>query len=161
LVGEPDLRDFAALFAYWRHGTPALCEVLERRKIGEPPTGSDLETLCLQVLRRGGVPRPQRQMAVRDVRIADGDHAETPVFADFGWHPLLFVVETDGLMTHKTREQQLYDIHRQNYIIDCGYDLRRFTWTHVTRTPNYVCRETMRGLRAAGLDLSKTRKLVP
>jgi hypothetical protein len=48
-----------------------------------------------------------------------------------------------------------HDIHRQNAILDAGYDLRRFAFRHVTRTPKYVIRETMLGLARAGLDLSK------
>jgi hypothetical protein len=152
LVAELDLRDFAAIFAFARHGTPALCDVLDRRPIGAPPTGSDLETRCLQVLRAGGVPTPIRQFPVIN------QEGEVVATADFGWYRTYFVIETDGLGTHKTREQQLFDLHRQNRMSDAGYDFRRFTYTHVTRVPKYVVRETMRGLARAGLDLSKMRK---
>lgn len=151
-LDELALRDFAWLFAFSRHGTPAMCEVLTRRLVGEPPTGSDLETRCLQLYRKHGVPRPIRQYPVRTPNgtwVAD---------ADFGWWAVKFVVETDGVETHRTPEQVLYDTTRQNAIIDAGFDLRRFTWRHVTRTPLYVVRETMIGLSRAGLDLSKTRK---
>jgi len=145
LVEEMALRDFADRWAFHRHGVPGLREVLDRRRIGEAPTGSDLETLNLQVWRRDRrIPRPERQWPVFD------EHGEFVGFADFGFPPRLFVVEDDGLETHgKTREQQQYDTNRQNAISDAGYDFRRFTYADVTRRPRYVCRETIRGLIAA------------
>jgi hypothetical protein len=152
-VDELALRDFAYLFTFSREGAPGLREVLERRPHGAPPTGSDLETLCLQVFRRGGIPDPQRQFPVR---YPDGGFVAD---ADFGWWWVRFVVETDGLETHKTREQQQYDTNRQNRITDAGYAFRRFTYTDVTRRPNYVCRETRLGLLAApSVNLSNRRK---
>lgn len=152
LVEELVLRDFAYLFAFSRHGTPALNQVLDRRPIGAPPTGSDLETRCLQILRGGGVPDPVRQFPVYT---SAGDWVAN---ADFGWWQVRFVVETDGVEYHKTPQQVLYDTTRQNAIIDAGYDLRRFTHHHVTRVPAYVVRETKLGLARAGVDLSKIRK---
>jgi very-short-patch-repair endonuclease len=144
LVDEFALREFADTWAMHRHGAPGLREVLRRRRHGEPPTGSDLETLNLQAWRLDpGVPRPERQWPVFD---RDGEFV---AFADFGFPPRLFVVEDDGLETHKTPAEQQYDLNRQNRISDAGYDFRRFTYTDVTRRPKYVCRETLRGLNAA------------
>jgi len=144
LVDELALREFADTLALNRHGAPGLREVLRRRSHGEPPTGSDLETQCVQVWRRGRVPRPQRQWPVID---RDG---QLVAITDFGFYPRLFVVENDGLATHgKTKEQQQYDLNRQNRINDAGYDLRRFTHDDVIWRPAYVCRETLLGLNAA------------
>jgi hypothetical protein len=143
LVEELRLRDFADLWAFARHGAPSLRQVLARRPVGATPTGSDLETLCLQVWRRGGVRPPERQWSITD---PDG---ELVAIADFGFPPARFVVETDGLETHKTREHQQYDLNRQNRMGDAGYDFRRFTYADVTRRPGYVCRETLRGLLSA------------
>ena len=147
LVDELALRDFAALWAFSRHGAPSLRDVLDRRPIGAPPTGSDLETQYLQVIRHGQIRAPQRQFEVID---ADG---ELVAVADFGFPPSRFVVETDGLETHRTRLQQQYDLNRQNRITDAGYTLRRFTYTDVVYRPTYVCRETQRGLAIAELRL--------
>jgi very-short-patch-repair endonuclease len=75
---------------------------------------------------------------------------EFVAIADFGFPPRLFVVEDDGLGTHgKTKEQQQYDLNRQNRISDAGHHFRRFTHADVTRRPTYVCRETLRGLITA------------
>jgi very-short-patch-repair endonuclease len=89
------------------------------------------------------VREPERQHPVVD---RDG---EVVAIADFGFPPKLFVVETDGLGTHKTPDQQQYDLNRQNRISDAGYDFRRFTYADVTQRPRYVCRETERGLLIA------------
>lgn len=145
LVDELELRDFANLWTACRHGAPGLREVLDRRPIGATPTGSDLETQAIQVLRRGGLPRPERQWPVLDL------YGEVVAFADIGFPPYRFIVETDGLETHKTAEQLQYDLNRQNRILDAGYGLRRFTHGDVTRRPSYVIRETRRGLLHASV----------
>ena len=145
LVDERALRDFADTWAMYRHGAPGLREVLRRRRHGEAPTGSDLETLNLQVWRKDQrIPRPERQWPVLD------HNGEFVAFADFGFPPRLFVVEDDGLENHgKTKEQLQYDLNRQNRISDAGHHFRRFTYADVTQRPKYVCRETLRGLMAA------------
>jgi very-short-patch-repair endonuclease len=144
LVDERALRDFADSWAMYRHGAPGLRQVLRRRRHGEAPTGSDLETRNLQVWRFDPrIPRPERQWPVVD------RHGEFVGFADFGFPPRLFVVEDDGLETHASPDELQYDLNRQNRISDAGYGLRRFTYADVTRRPNYVCRETLRGLMAA------------
>jgi hypothetical protein len=146
LVSELELRQFANRLAFYRRGVPGLREVLDRRPFGARPTGSDLETQCLQVFRRGGIREPVRQFPVI------GPDGEVVAITDFGFPPKLFVVETDGLETHgKTREQQQYDLNRQNRILDAGHTLRRFTHGDVTQRPRYVCRETERGLLIAEL----------
>jgi hypothetical protein len=147
LVDELVLRDFANLWAFSRHGGPGLRAVLDRRFIGEPPTGSDLETQYVQVLRRGRVQQPQRQWPVTG---PDGDWVAD---ADFGFPPVLYVTETEGLETHRTtKEQHQYDLNRQNRISDAGWAFRKFTYDDVTRRPRYVCRETERGILTAPLD---------
>src|SRR5581483_11403987 len=148
LVDELELREFADTEARYRRGAPDLRDVLERRPVGAPPTGSDLETLCLQVFRRGGIREPVRQFPVVD---QDG---EVVAISDFGFPPKLFVAETDGFEAHgTTKEQQQYDLNRQNRIMDAGYTLRRFTYDDVIRRPRYVCRETNHGLLIAQLAL--------
>ena len=144
LVDELALRDFADTWAMYRHGAPGLRNVLRRRRHGEAPTGSDLETLNLQAWRLDSrLPRPERQWPVFD---RDGEFVAN---ADFGFPPRLFVVEDDGLGTHASPDELQYDLNRQNRICDAGYDLRRFTHADVTRRPKYVCRETLRGLIGA------------
>ena len=148
LTTDHELRDFAALWTFSRHGAPSLRDVLERRPIGAPPTGSDLETLYLQAIRTGGLRPPQRQYRVVDTV------GQLVAIADFGFPPARFVVETDGHETHSSPEQQQYDLNRQNRISDAGYTFRRFTYRDVVRRPRYVCRETAQGLLVAELALA-------
>ena len=89
------------------------------------------------------MPRPERQWPVFD------RHGEFVAIADFGFPPRLFVVEDDGLETHRSPDELQYDLNRQNRISDAGYGFRRFTYADVTRRPVYVCRETLRGLIGA------------
>jgi very-short-patch-repair endonuclease len=143
LVDEMALRDFAYVHGFSRHGRPGLRALLDRRPVGAHATGSDLETRYVQVIRRGRLPAPVRQYTVLD------DAGLWVATVDFGFLPTPFVVETDGLATHTTRDQQQHDLNRQNRISDAGYTFRRFTYDDVTRRPGYVCRETLRSLTAA------------
>lgn len=145
LTDDAALRAFATQWARYRDGTPGLQQVLARRPVGARPTGSDLETLGLQVFRRGGVPEPVRQWPVHD------EDGEWVADADFGFPWRLFVVEMDGLEIHGLKEHLQYDLNRQNRISDAGYDFRRFTYADVVLRPGYVCKETLRGLAQAPL----------
>src|SRR5438105_3022064 len=100
----------------WR--ATAACWELEGplRSPGAPPTGSDPETVCLQVYRRGGVPTPTRQW---EVHTADGTLVGT---LDFGFPPFRFGTEVDGLETHGPDRLQ-FDLSRQNRIEDEGVSL--------------------------------------
>jgi very-short-patch-repair endonuclease len=114
---------------------------LARRRDGERPTGSDLETLCLQLYRRGGL-HPSRQWEVRNGR------GELLGFGDFGWPPKAFITEVDGLATHGPEDRQ-YDYSRQARIEDEGYTFRRFTRDDVLWRAKYVCDTTSRGIALA------------
>jgi hypothetical protein len=145
LVDEVKLREFAETRVRDRPGGATLRAALARRPLGARPTGSDLETVCLQVYRAGGVPTPQRQY---EVYAADG----TPVgITDFGWPPLAFVTEVDGLGSHGTETGMQYDYSRQARMEDLGYRFRRHTRTDVLYRHRYVCSVVLRGLARAAL----------
>ena len=143
LADETDLRAFARDGTVSRHGGPTMRAVLDRRPHGARPTGSDVETICMQVYRRGGVPTPQRQWPVY------ADDGRVVGYADFGFPPKAFLVEIDGLESHGTEAGTQYDHNRQNRIEDLGYRFRRFTAKDVLYRPKYVCDATMRGLALA------------
>lgn len=140
LVEDAEMRDFANAQPYARGG-PTLRAVLARRRAGSRPTGSDLETLCLQLYRRGGL-HPERQW---EVRAEDGSVLG---FGDFGFPPKAFISEVDGLATHGSDAAQ-YDYGRQARIEDLGYTFRRFTRADIVYRPKYVCDVTRRGIARA------------
>ena len=90
------------------------------------------------------LPEPVRQFPVvrGDVLVAT---------SDFGFPPVPFVTEVDGLATHATQQALAYDLNRQNRIEDAEYGLRRFTALDVYLRPRYVRRETASGLALASL----------
>jgi hypothetical protein len=145
LAAETSLRAFARDRTASRHGGPTLRTVLDRRPVGARPTGSDIETICLQVYRRGGVPTPQRQWAVYDT---DGT-GELIGYGDFGFPPRALITEIDGSETHGTPSGIQYDYSRQSRMEDLGYRFRRFTVADVRDRPKYVCDTTLRGLAGA------------
>jgi very-short-patch-repair endonuclease len=90
------------------------------------------------------LPEPVRQFPVvhNEVLVAT---------TDFGFPPVPFVAEVDGLATHATQQALAYDLNRQNRIEDAEYGLRRFTALDVYLRPRYVRRETVTGLGLASL----------
>jgi len=146
LVTDQELRAFVAVQAVSRHGAPRLRAVLELRPVGARPTGSDDETICLQVYRRRGVPTPIRQYEL----VLDGI---VVAIVDFAWPLWSFIVEIDGFDTHGNPVAHGNDLHRQNWISDIRITFRRFNHADVHHRQAYVCQETMRGLQQAGRPL--------
>jgi hypothetical protein len=146
LVTDAELRAFVALRAISRHGGRRLRAVLKLRPVGSRPTGSDDETICLQVYRRRGVPTPVRQYEL----VLDG---VVVAYVDFAWPLWKFIVEIDGFDTHGDPIAHGNDLHRQNWISDIRITFRRFNHADVRYRPAYLCQETMRGLQEAGRPL--------
>jgi hypothetical protein len=136
-VRDDEMREFAARQRY-APGGPALRAVLALRPPGARPTGSDLETLCLQVYRRGGL-FPERQWEVRT------NEGEVLGYGDFGFPPKAFISEVDGMATHGPEAAQ-YDYTRQARMEDLGYRFRRFTRSDVLYRPKHLCDVTRRGI---------------
>jgi hypothetical protein len=85
-----------------RRGSTAVRRVLARRGIGNTPTESDLETRFVQIVRRAGLPVPQRQVAIDRFRV------------DFAWPAYRLAVELDGMADHAGRAARQRDNSRQN-----------------------------------------------
>ena len=107
-------------------GTARIRRVLQRRRPGEPPTESVLETMMVQLGRE--VPEVEwfeRQYVVNDedgLFIARLDLSRPDVGA---------FVELDG---EQHKDQPVYDAIRQtNVVAATGWLPGRFTWTEVTR----------------------------
>jgi very-short-patch-repair endonuclease len=140
LVDDIEMREWVELHAGW-HGAPALRAVMRRRRPGERPTGSDVETICLQVYRRAGIP------AVRQYQVVDA-YGEHVAFGDFGFPPKACITEVDGLQGHDLERRQ-HDYDRQGRVEDQGFLVRRFTAEDVKYRGWYVCERTLRAIAMA------------
>lgn len=141
-VDDAGLRSMLARTAAQRSGWTVLAEVLERRSVGAPATGSYLETRGIQVLRAGGIPDGIRQAAIleRGVVVARVD--------------LLLagrvVVEFDGRAHHdRTPADMVRDRRRWTRLTALGLLIAVFTTEDVERFPATVVEEVRRLLHLA------------
>lgn len=106
-----------------------------------PPTGSELETRFVQLVRTTAVPTPERQVPVtRRGRVI--------ARLDLAWPEVGLFVELDGVASHDRVEALLYDRHRQNEIVtSLGWRPLRFTWSDVVHRPRTTAREVERAHR--------------
>lgn len=119
----------------WK-GVRRLREVLERRPPGAAPTGSELETRYVQLVRILGLPDPQRQYAV----VYRG---EIIARLDLAWPEIGLFVELDG-GTHEELAALRRDRQRQNDIVRIlGWRPLRFTWTDVVHRQAATGRVTL------------------
>ena len=100
---------------------------------------SRLETMFLQLLRAAGLPAPVSQL---ELRLPSG-----LIRADFGYPDWGILIELDGAATHSGRVALDRDLARQN-ALTLDWLVLRFTWTHVTREPEYVVATIRAAIRA-------------
>lgn len=127
--GSVNLADLYRLAEAAPRASGVLRSVLARRPAGAPPTESDAETLFVQLVRRGGLPEPIRQLSMvvrgRLVRL------------DFAWPTWRVVAEVDGVRFHGP-DAFGRDLRRQNALVLDGWHVFRFTWEDVARYPDQV-----------------------
>lgn len=121
-------------------GVVRIRRVLDGRPAGAPPTGSLLETLFVQLVRRHlTIHPPARQVEIRD------EHGNLVGYADFAWPELGLFIELDG---RQHQAQGLYDASRETAIVAAtGWLCGRFTWDEVVRHPVATARR-LEGLLA-------------
>ncbi|MEZ5233447.1 MAG: type IV toxin-antitoxin system AbiEi family antitoxin domain-containing protein [Acidimicrobiales bacterium] len=120
-------------------GPAALRAVLRRRPFAAPPTESYLETRLLQVLRSGGQPEPDRQVAIRD------EHGCLVARVDLLLDPV--VLEADGVAHHGGAEALARDRTRTNRLHAAGYVVLAFTFDQIEHRPQEVL-DTVERVRA-------------
>jgi very-short-patch-repair endonuclease len=114
--------------------------VIDVRPAAAPATGSLLETRFLQLLRKHGLPTPERQVCVQI-------SPTKRYFVDVAWPELGLFLELDGKQ-HET--QQLHDADRLAAIVEkTGWTYVTLTWHQVVHTPTYTARRIGRLLEAA------------
>jgi hypothetical protein len=140
LVDDVETREWVADHAGWQ-GAPGLRAVQARRRPGERPTGSDDETIVMQIYRRYGIDFERQFEVVDEDGILIG-------YADFGHPPSACLTEVDGLGTHDLANRQ-HDYNRQGRMEDIGYLVRRHTHEDVRYREKYVVQRTRRGIALA------------
>ena len=113
-------------------GTARIQRVLAKRPPGAPPTGSELETRFLQLVRRSAVVRePERQVRVLGY------------YLDVVWPAWSRFAELDGKAWHDDRPGAApYDRDRKNEIvIATGWLPLRYGWADVVHRPNTTLRK--------------------
>lgn len=86
---------------------------------------SVLERRFLELMRRGGLPRPITQAVQR----RDGRHVARVVFL-FPDHGI--VVEVTGRLGHSSPSERARDAQRRNELTDLGVKVYEYTWAQVT-----------------------------
>lgn len=126
-----------------RRGCQALRRLLAQR--GDiPATGSRFETRFFALLRRAGIPLPERQFRIRD---RDG----RPIACvDFAWPDAKVVIEADGWLYHSGRKASNRDGWKRNDLRLLGMTVLQFTTDDLRERPAEV---VMRVRKALGGSL--------
>lgn len=117
-----------------RPGTATLRRLLASR-LYQAPTGSELETLFVQLCRRYHLPEGTRQHQVS----AGGRVSRV----DFAWEEQKLLVELEGYERHGTPADHRRDMQRQNAVLRHrpGWTLLRFGWCDVAERTGQVAAE--------------------
>jgi very-short-patch-repair endonuclease len=104
---------------------------------------SALERRFLALMREAGLPRPKTQAVQR----REGRHVAR---VDFLFERYPVVVEVTGRLGHSTSTERTTDAQRRNELIDLGFRVYEYTWTHVTQRGPWVAATMRQRLVAAG-----------
>jgi very-short-patch-repair endonuclease len=107
-----------------RRGLGALRLVLDARALGDQRCDSLLEPLFADITARTGL-----EIAYQYPIVVDGRR----YVVDFAVPTARLVIEVDGLEVHGTREAIDHDLARQNAIVLAGWQVLRYTATHLRR----------------------------
>lgn len=124
-----------------RPGRSGAEKLVHNRPDGLVATDSHLETRAVQLLRRGGLPSPMRQVEVRD---GSGHHV-----ARIDLLIGRVVIQTDGRAFHSDREIFERDRRQWSELAALGYAVLVFTYDQVERQPRYVLATVERALGTA------------
>jgi hypothetical protein len=129
-----------------RPGRPGLGNfrhLLDARRDVDAVTDSMFENRLIHVLRRGGLPEPDRQIRLDD---PDGFIGRF----DCGYRPALVVIEADSVRHHHDRTRFESDRRKRTRAEAIGWRVPTFTWQQVTRQPLWVADRTAAVLDATG-----------
>ena len=116
------------LGARGRPGVRALRTALAGRSPTEAPPASELERRFRDLLRRYGLPQPERQVVL-------GAENEVAGRVDCYFREARLVVELDGRAYHSAALDRLEDGRRDDVLLRSGRRVLRLTWQHVVERP--------------------------
>jgi hypothetical protein len=125
-----------------RNGTCAMREVLLARGEGYVAPASDLEADFLALLRRAGLPLPERE-----VDLGDADQWIGRV--EFVYRAERVLIEIDSRLHHSALLDFEHDRERDNKFAADGYRVLRITSLMIREQPREVERIIRRALRVA------------
>jgi hypothetical protein len=134
-----NLLDPPSLTAQLRSGQPgarALRQALATHLPELATTDSELEIQFLLLVERAGLPIPETNAYVEDLKV------------DAFWPAHRLVVELDGHATHANPVANENDRARELKLRAAGYRVVRYTWEQVTRSPDEVVADLRRLLAA-------------
>jgi hypothetical protein len=124
--GWADLRQIADVLgrANGHRGAKKLADLIAT---GPAPTRSELEDVVLDVLLRGGLPRPEINKPLF--------RAGRRIIPDFRWPAQRLVVEADGAAWHDGKLAREDDAERQAILEASGERVVRITWDQAVQRP--------------------------
>jgi hypothetical protein len=108
-------------------GAATLTAILGSHYAGSTATWSELEEICLEAARAGGVPAPEVNAFV------DPGDGEPPIRVDFVWRAQRTAVEADGRGTHLTTWTFEHDRRRDQRLAAAGWRVVRVTYRQLQR----------------------------
>ncbi|HET8929311.1 MAG TPA: type IV toxin-antitoxin system AbiEi family antitoxin domain-containing protein [Acidimicrobiales bacterium] len=128
-----------------RNGVGVLRTALDERSLGDARPESLLEPLMARLCRHGNVEgvRYQQTLTIEGRTLRP----------DFIIPSAMLVIEVDGLAVHGSRDALDHDLVRQNLLIAHGYQVLRYTKTHL-RDPDKVSAQILRTAHKRRAELS-------
>jgi very-short-patch-repair endonuclease len=117
-----------------RAGAGVLREILDTRALALSASDGDAEVVLAEALQAMGAPAP-----VYHFLIPAGLGQVFEI--DFAYPEAMLLVEVDGYSTHTTREAFESDPMRDNWLVDRGYMVRRYTRRRVLTQSHVVAAE--------------------
>jgi Protein of unknown function (DUF559) len=113
-----------------RRGTRLVRELLLRFGPDYEPTWSDTESLFMELVWATGLPEPEKQVALSDVRGFIG-------VVDFLWRDAQVVVEVDSTW-HDGPLDTAEDAERDERLTAAGYVVKRYRYRHLLAEPDRI-----------------------
>lgn len=123
-----------------RRGMLVLRRSLDARDPGAAVPRSVLETRYLRILRRAGLPLPERQYPIRDGGRLIG-------VVDFAFPSVRLAIEVDGYRWHSGRVRWEKDLARRNALTSLGWRVIHVTAKAMERDPDHVVQTVLTAVR--------------